>query len=1009
MPTPQQRVAAAIRFFFERALPQATGKTIAGLASPSVHVGAYAKHAGGPVASAVGQTVTPSFVLHVSPAVPIVNGQPEPGAVTAAPGGPARHLLTMRHVADVKVDSEEEIARVMADVESFAPVFRAAGPTAPAVAASGGMDEPVPDTGDAPPVAPAATPTDTPAPASATADGGAAVSDAGFKAGEWARALVAARAAIGNDLAALTAVPDPLKALAPDVEALKTILRHFFTFDAQGRYYVRWAGPGRDPGNAAHLTAEYKRENVRELELERDRTYLYAVLPEGLLASASKLDPKVFREIVVRFDETGDDAEPFVLRTLHTARWRRNGGPHEDFVFFYAEEGIGPSMPSDLRAKMAPTLQTLLRQLAEAGANVDKRLDDSAFTVKQGDAWYIVLSAFFDGQTTVPEGVLADDTDGWAVVQTPPDRVLALAALPTVRHLEPIKPGKAALDLSRAEVNFPGLQAKITAANRGGAGVVVGIIDTGIDGSHPAFTGRIHSVWDQDKPALVTGKTPKANHPGNDAYKLMDFGVELTKTSTPQDVTHAQDTNSHGTHVAGIAAGAEVKDAAGKVLVPAGYAPNATIVAVRAIANAKQSNWLLGVDYVFNKAKELGMPCVINMSFGHQDHAHDGSDPSSLGLFAKLTDKRTRAYLPGRIVIAAAGNERRLPNATAIHAKRVLPEKTKGGHKVITAIDLGTNLNTGAGEVLGWDKVIAWIKNPLAACPASFPIDVFVYRWKGTSTYDITTKVRLGDSGSTSFSAVNTRITVSSQLSDTVNGDFHVDVLFESLDGANPMTLARWYLMFVNGSDKTMDVHLWLPRGKSSFADFAESDRAYLVGAPAASAAAVSVASSSTRVKWTDSAKNSWVDSDATLHEISPFSSLGPLREASFTARKHHGVTHEVTAVDVTAPGSRILAALSKQAAPAIAANPSRARNIVNDKGMVIRGTSMASPAITGLVANLLAEEPKLTMPDVLNRLRNAASVAATSKFQPKKTGIGGKPFSDHWGYGLVDAARTKP
>jgi subtilisin family serine protease len=426
-------------------------------------------------------------------------------------------------------------------------------------------------------------------------------------------------------------------------------------------------------------------------------------------------------------------------------------------------------------------------------------------------------------------------------------------------------------------------------------------------------------------------------------------------------------------------------------------------VAVRAIANAKQSNWLLGVDYIFNKAKELGMPCVINMSFGNQDHAHDGSDPESLGLFGKVADKRTKTYHPGRIVVAAAGNERTLPNKTAIHARRFLPEKAKGGHKVITGIDLGTNLNTAKGEVLGWDKVIAWIKNPLAACPVSFPIDIFVYRWKTKSTYDITTKVRLGDSGSTPFPGMNTRITVSSQLSHAVNGDFHVDVLFQSLDGVKPMKLTRWNLLFVNGSDKSMDVHLWLPRGKSSFADFAEPDRAYLVGAPAASAATVSVASSNTRVSWTDSAKKGWTLPGATLHEISTFSSMGPLREASFTAKKHHGVTHEVSAVDVTAPGCRILAARSSQAAGL------RATDIINDKGLMIQGTSMASPAITGLVATLLAEEPKLTLPDALDRLRKASAVAATSKFQPKTTGVGGKPFSQDWGYGLVDAAKLRP
>ena len=46
-------------------------------------------------------------------------------------------------------------------------------------------------------------------------------------------------------------------------------------------------------------------------------------------------------------------------------------------------------------------------------------------------------------------------------------------------------------------VSFPGLQAKIPAAKQDGTGVVVGVIDTGIDGGHPAFAGRIAAYWDQ--------------------------------------------------------------------------------------------------------------------------------------------------------------------------------------------------------------------------------------------------------------------------------------------------------------------------------------------------------------------------------------------------------------------------------------------------------------------------------------------------------------------------------
>jgi subtilisin family serine protease len=1000
MPTPQERITSASRYFFEAALPAASGKSFGQLSNAKVHTAAYTAYSGAAVATPYGQSVTPKFGLQVSGEVPVANGQPQfaasPGAGAA---GPSRHILYLRQAADLKVDTEDEIRRVMADVDSFAQLFSAPTPTGPAVNAPAGFDPEVEGPGGAAPAEAAGA--TTPVASASAGPPGAAVTDAGLRAADWATALVAARGTIGDDLEALTALPAPLQQVAADVEALKTVLMHFFTFDEQGKRYARWAGAGRDPVNPSHLTPEYKRENVRELILPRENTYLYAVVPESLLAPGSALDKTAFREILLRFEETGDEARPWSIATLHTARLRGEVGAYEDFVFFFAEDGSGPAIPTDARSKMAPSLQTFLRQLLDAGTEVEAFLTKSPFTVEQDGKWHVALSVLFDaGGAAVPEGVIAPDTDGWAVVLAVPDKIVPLAMLEAVKHLEPVKNPKTTADLARAEVSFPALETKIAAAKRGGAGVLVGIIDTGIDGSHPAFAGRIHSVWDQDKPALVSGKSPEKNHPDDKKYKGMDMGVEVTKTSSPHTVKDAQDKDGHGTHVAGIAAGAEVKDSAGNVLVPVGFAPNATIVAVRAIGNTNQRNWLLGVLYIFNKAAELGMPCVINMSFGHHEHPHDGSDTNSLALFKYVTDKGK--YRPGRIVVAAAGNERRLSNGTALHVARKIPRDIDfGGVKVIASVDLGTLLDTAKGEVLKEERLIAWIKNPTTGTGKNFPLDICVYRKKNASTFEVTDYAKLGKGCKTSFKSVNTIVEISSQIADAVNGDFNIEVDFTSRDGKNPIKLDRWHLLVVNKSIHELDAHVWLPWEKSSFTDFTEADRSHEVIAPAASAAAISVASCNTRLTWTDKAKKSWT-SAGTLHEISVFSSRGPLRESSKSVKAHQGITHDFNAIDITAPGCRISAALSKQSSP-------DARFILNDQAVVKQGTSMASPAMTGMIANLLAEEPALTIADAIARLKAAAAVPAASKFQPKAAVGGAAPVSDDWGYGLVNAGKLKP
>ena len=350
MPTAQERITSASRFFFEAALPAASGKSFGQLSNAKVHMAAYTAYSGAAVATSYGQSLTPKFALQISPEVPVANGQPQFAAPSGAgAAGLSRHILYLRQAADLKVDTEDEIRRVMADVDSFGQLFSAPTPTGPAVNAPAGFDPDGDGHGGAAPVETAGAPS--PAAPSPAAPSGAAVTDAGLRASDWACTLVAARGTIGDDLNALTALPAELQPVAADVEALKTVLMHFFTFDDQGKRYQRWAGTGRDPVNASHLTPEYKRENVRELVLPRENTYLYAVVPESLLAPGSALDKTAFREILLRFDETGDDARPWSIATLHTARMRGEVGTYEDFVFFFAEDGSGPAIPTDARAQ----------------------------------------------------------------------------------------------------------------------------------------------------------------------------------------------------------------------------------------------------------------------------------------------------------------------------------------------------------------------------------------------------------------------------------------------------------------------------------------------------------------------------------------------------------------------------------------------------------------------------------------------------------------------------------
>lgn len=180
-----------------------------------------------------------------------------------------------------------------------------------------------------------------------------------------------------------------------------------------------------------------------------------------------------------------------------------------------------------------------------------------------------------------------------------------------------------------------------------GKGVIMGIIDDGIDFAHADFrnadsTTRIRYIWDQ-RSANINSPLP------------YNYGREWTADQINSGIcTHAEpvfnpggySSFGHGTTVAGIACGNGL--ATGKYI---GVAPETDIIYV-AINN--QANFLSvvvdGIDYIFKKADALGKPCVINISYGTYWGSRDGKDLASQLVDFLLAERN------GRVVVTAAGN-----------------------------------------------------------------------------------------------------------------------------------------------------------------------------------------------------------------------------------------------------------------------------------------------------------------------------------------------------------------
>lgn len=97
-----------------------------------------------------------------------------------------------------------------------------------------------------------------------------------------------------------------------------------------------------------------------------------------------------------------------------------------------------------------------------------------------------------------------------------------------------------------------------------GQGILVGVIDTGIDYRHPAFldkdgSTRIVSIWDQS----IQDGTPPAGFQYGTEYGR-DMINRALRAENPLDIVPTADTNGHGTAIASIIAGSLNEDNGGQ-------------------------------------------------------------------------------------------------------------------------------------------------------------------------------------------------------------------------------------------------------------------------------------------------------------------------------------------------------------------------------------------------------------------------------------------------------------
>lgn len=182
-----------------------------------------------------------------------------------------------------------------------------------------------------------------------------------------------------------------------------------------------------------------------------------------------------------------------------------------------------------------------------------------------------------------------------------------------------------------------------------GDGMVIAIIDTGIDYTHAAFggSGDPNDYANNDPDIIEPGTFPTAKVIGGYDFAGTTYNADPSSPAyqpIPNPDRDPLDENRHGTHVASIAAG----EAAGDV--DNGVAPGAKLMAMKVFGTSGSTALVIdALDFSTYSYLMFGYPQIINMSLGSNFGTDDSAaNPSVAG--------SNNAAAAGIVVVASAGN-----------------------------------------------------------------------------------------------------------------------------------------------------------------------------------------------------------------------------------------------------------------------------------------------------------------------------------------------------------------